>query len=86
MSIVLVALMFAGGTPDTLFATAAKRLSVSDTQVPPRRSPYRIDSSAGDSPDAKDRAFIEDGQRCQVVGARMCTKRPRTLLSTPLTD
>ncbi|WP_151954796.1 hypothetical protein [Sphingomonas sp. EC-HK361] len=86
MSIVLAAFIFAGGTPDTLVATAAKRLSVSDTQVAPRRSPYRIDPSAGDSPNAKDRAFVEDGQRCQVVGARMCTKRPRALLSTPLTD
>jgi hypothetical protein len=86
MSVIIAALLLAGGTPEDLMATAAKRLAISDTSPARPRSPFRIDSSAGDARNAKDRAFAEDGQRCQVVGARMCTRRPRTLLSTPLTD
>lgn len=86
MSIIIAAMLLAGGTPEDLMATAAKRLAISDAKPAQRRSPFRIDSDTGDSRNAKDRAFAEDGQRCQVVGARMCTKRPRALLSTPLSD
>ena len=85
MSLIIVTMLMALPQTD-LMATAASKLSVRDERPAVRRSPFRIDRDLGSSSSAKDRAIAEDGQRCQVVGARMCTKRPRTLLSAPIGD
>ena len=70
--------------PDPLLATAAGRLSATDpAPVEPKRSPYRIDGAAAGAT-AKDRAIGEDGTRCSIVGSRVCTRKPRTVLSAPL--
>ena len=84
MSVSLMLLLL-GGDPDVLLKSAGSRLSIIDpTPVAPVRSRYRLDSQFEAAPTLKDRALREDGRRCQVVGPRMCTRPPRTLLTAPI--
>ena len=85
MSMMIAAVMMLGMAQDDIFTKGAHRLSVADEHPAKPRSPYRIDPSLASGPNAKDRAFAEDGRRCQVVGSRMCTKPPRTLKAPGIT-
>lgn len=54
---------------------------------PPRQEDYRVpyepDPLARTS---KDRAFANDGTKCQVVGDKFCTSRGRTIFKTDFDD
>lgn len=68
----------------SLLATAQGKLSVAAAAEPERADRrYRIDSEAVVD-DRKERALGTTGGQCQVVGARMCTKTPRTWLKAPI--
>jgi len=41
---------------------------------------YRLPASSDDIRTAKDRALADDGSKCNVVGARRCTSKRRTVL------
>jgi hypothetical protein len=43
-------------------------------------SRYRLPASSGDGMTIKDRAMRDDGSKCNVVGARRCTSKPRRIL------
>ena len=45
----------------------------------PRRSPYRLDPNVAGPADGKDAAVGMTGSKCAVTGARMCTRKPRTI-------
>jgi hypothetical protein len=55
-------------------------------QAPPMRCTgrcadrYRIPASSDDIQSLKDRALANDGSKCDVVGARRCLSKRRTLL------
>lgn len=71
---------------DSLMTRADARLSVpcgAECAPPAPQERYRL----GDSDErarAAPRAVDDTGARCSVVGARVCTGRPRKLFSTPL--
>lgn len=73
-----------------LMRHAGSRLSAAckgaDCRTEPTRSPFRLDDDDALDPDAKARALGDDGSRCSVVGARVCTRKPRTLLRAELTN
>lgn len=73
-----------------LMGTAASRLSAAcdgaDCAASPPASRYRIDPDSDSTVTSKDRAIRDDGSRCNVVGARRCTKRGRTIWRTPIGD
>lgn len=73
-----------------LMRHAGTRLSAAckgpDCGTEPTRSPFRLDDDDALDPDAKARAIGDDGSRCSVVGARVCTRKPRTLLRAELTN
>lgn len=72
----LALLLVAAQDDGALLATAASRLSAIPPQAPePGR--YRIDATPRVDDD-KERALGTTGGQCQVVGARMCTRPPRT--------
>ena len=60
--------------------------------LPPKRAPakcadrcasrYRLPSSGDDASSAKNRALAEDGGECSIVGARVCTSKPRRILTS----
>jgi hypothetical protein len=50
----------------------------------PTRSRYRLDPQADTGPDMKRTALATDGSACSIVGARVCTKKPRTVFATDL--
>ncbi|WP_156340168.1 hypothetical protein [Sphingomonas sp. Leaf17] len=50
---------------------------------PEKRSPYRLEADDVASSDSKGRA-IDDGTKCNVVGSRVCTRKPRTVFSTAI--
>ena len=72
----LALLRVAAQDDGALLATAASRLSAipAEPRTPGR---YRIDGTPRVDDD-KERALGTTGGQCQVVGARMCTKPPRT--------
>lgn len=84
----ILLLLAALSDPASLMLNARARLGATcatpGCAAPARRSAYRIDDEAEASPSAKDRAIGDDGSRCNVVGARRCTKRGRTLFRTDL--
>ena len=43
-------------------------------------SRYRLPASSDDGVAIKDRAMRNDGSKCNVVGARRCTTKPRQIL------
>lgn len=71
-------LLAAAADPATLVTRASDRLSV--VQPVPRRESFRVEHDADAAASTKDRAIAEDGARCSVVGARVCTRKPRTWL------
>lgn len=81
--LILVAAQAADPTPATLLTTARDKLSVSDAAQADPSARYRVDAEPVRD-DAKARALGTTGGQCQVVGARMCTRSPRTWLKTPL--
>lgn len=52
----------------------------------PPRSRYRLDAQATGGIDPKQAALATDGSACSVVGARVCTRKPRTIFTTDFTD
>jgi hypothetical protein len=52
----------------------------------PTRSRYRLDPATAEGTIAEDRGLREDGTRCGVIGARQCTRKPRTIFRTPFPD
>lgn len=67
-------------------APAPACLTCAQAAPAPRRTPYRLDRTVADAPTAKDRALREDGSYCAVIGARQCTRKPRTIFRTDFTD
>lgn len=89
----MLGLMLLLAAPDgasALMHTARGKLSGACTTPgcgePLRRSRFRIDSDPDTALDSKARAFRDTGVDCRTVGAKMCTSRGRTLLSTDFTD
>lgn len=80
--IVIALLQLATPDPAALLANASTRLAATPAEAP-ADSRYRVDSEAG-GVDGKQRALQTDGGQCQVVGARMCTRKPRTWFKTDL--
>lgn len=80
--ILLALLQLASADPNALMAKASSRLN-STAQEAPAESPYRVESEAT-TVDGKRRALQTDGGQCQVVGARMCTRKPRTWFKAEL--
>ena len=52
----------------------------------PRRSRYRLDPQDDTGVDLKQAALATDGSACSIVGARVCTRKPRTIFTTDFTD
>lgn len=74
-------LLLASPQADALMSRAADALSVKAPPVVDRTgAKWRIDAGA-DVDNGKERALGTTGAQCQVVGARMCTRKPRTVLS-----
>lgn len=74
-------LMLVAGSADqdaqAMIARAAQRLRVGECGAQPcaapRKPSYRLTGYSGDQgPDAKGRAFANDGSYCDVVGDRIC--------------
>ena len=86
--IALVALLVAAEPPVNsamLMTRAANRLSVREpAPAAPADRRYRIEEDGATSPTAKDRAIAENGQRCALIGGRLCTRKPRTVFSAEL--
>ena len=89
----MILLLLAGlSDPDLLMRTAQSRLTAPcegrECARGPAQARFRLDGSDGDGPvsaiTAKDRAIGDDGSKCNVVGARRCTKRGRTIFRTGL--
>ena len=81
--LLLAAAQAADPAPGSLLSTARHRLSPEPTESVDRAARFRVQSDASVE-DGKTRALNTTGGQCQVVGARMCTRSPRTLLRTPL--
>ncbi|WP_419809847.1 hypothetical protein [Sphingomonas sp.] len=75
--------LLAAATP-TLRTDIAVTGCTADCAVP-RRSRYRLDPQISSDADTKTRALAETGRPC-ATAARLCTRRPRTLLTTSLDD
>ncbi len=48
------------------------------------RSPYRLDPNVDVPYDLKGAATRATGSQCAITGPTLCTRKPRTLYSTPL--
>lgn len=79
---ILALLLQMSALPEDLLARASSRLSAVSA-VPRTDSRYRVDGDAAVE-DGKQRALETTGGQCQVVGARMCTRKPRTWLKAEL--
>ena len=89
MLVTLLMLLAAPDDAKSLMTNAAGKLSVACADrcgEPAARSPFRLDPVAGETTTSKDRALREDGSYCSVIGARRCTRKPRTLFRTDFTD
>lgn len=72
-----------------LMRAADARLSVpcegeGECAAAPPDARFRIEQDDAGAIGAKERAIRDTGARCSVVGARVCTRPPRTLFSTPV--
>lgn len=77
-------MMLAMPQADAMISRAADRLSVKAAPAIGRDGKkWRIDPDM-EVEDGKERALGTTGAQCQVVGARMCTRKPRTVLSRPI--
>jgi|GEM_PF-896780 len=81
-----IVVMLASGTelPNYTMPPARPR-AIPMTTAPSRciedcDSRYRLPSAVDSGPSAKKRALAEDGGECNVVGAKLCTTTPRTIL------
>lgn len=88
MMLASVLLVLAGADdPALLLKSASDRLAVSSTApVPADGARYRVEGSASRDAGSKTRALGEDGSRCSVTGARLCTRKPHTWLTTDFTS
>ena len=76
-------LLLAVDDPKALMKGASSRLSA-EVPARPADERYRVAGEVDAGASAAQRALAVDGGQCNVVGARMCTRKPRTLLSRPL--
>lgn len=54
---------------------------------PPKAADYRVPAERDPlARTSKDRAFANDGTKCQVVGDKFCTSRGRTIFKTDFDD
>lgn len=69
--------------PQRLIARATQRYAVT---APTDRTHvrHRVAAEAPAGPDEKTRALNEDGVTCSIVGARVCTSEPRTIVAAPI--
>ena len=83
---ILLLLAAAALVQDPLISTARARLSVpcegADCAAPPAGARFRIEGADASIVPSKDRLFLDDGSKCNVVGARRCPKRGRTIFRT----
>lgn len=84
----LIALTLAAAAPALPTRRATMRLDACTAAcaAEPRRSRYRLDPQADAGTDMKRTALATDGSACSIVGARVCTRKPRTLFQTDFTD
>ncbi|HEU0066059.1 MAG TPA: hypothetical protein VFQ57_02335 [Sphingomonas sp.] len=90
LPMLLLAAFQSQGLPPTstgdLVASASGRLAITcggrECAPRPASDLYRVDASDDSAMTSKDRAFRDDGSRCQVVGAKLCTRQPRKIFST----
>lgn len=71
---------------DPLLVRAGERLRAPCGEACAPASPdarFRLGDTDEAGPRAP-RAVDDQGTRCSVVGARLCTRKPRTIFSTPL--
>lgn len=81
----IAALLLLGADPSAMIARAATLTRPAATRpAHDRGTRWRIADDADLGPDAKSRAVETTGAPCDVVGARRCTRKPRTILSAPL--
>ncbi|MBW6527118.1 hypothetical protein KZ813_09735 [Sphingomonas sp. RHCKR7] len=69
--------------PPTLLSMARDRLSAGPADPVDPAARFRVQADASVE-DGKARALNTTGGQCQVVGARLCTRSPRTWLKAPL--
>lgn len=83
------ALLAAAAAQPTLIRSVAVRLDTRCTEAacapPPRRSRYRLDPQVSDAADGKGAALAQTASPCDI-GARVCTRKPRTVFQTDFTD
>ncbi len=85
---ILLFLAASASDPGLMMRNAQSRLAAtceSECATPSPDSRYRVDGEDASTVTSKDRAIGDDGSRCNVVGARRCTKRGRTIFRTDLT-
>lgn len=82
MMILAILLQLPDPAPADLMARASSLLAPTPAPTTPD-SRYRVDGDMA-AEDGKQRALETTGGQCQVVGARMCTRKPRTWLKTDL--
>ena len=80
----IIALTLAGAAdPAVLMKRASTRIARRAWSLPAGTAAPRLADDAADvAPTTKDRALDEDGTRCAVVGGRLCTRTPRTVVTT----
>lgn len=81
----IAALLLLAADPAAMIAHAATLTAPVTGE--PKRDPgarWRIADDGETGPDGKALAVETTGAPCDVVGARRCTRKPRTLLSAPL--
>lgn len=87
MLIALALAAAAAPQPRVVAMRAALRPSACATAActaEPARSRYRLDDDGAAPVDIKSTALATDGGQCSVVGARVCTRKPRTVLTADL--
>ena len=85
---ILLLLAAAASDPDVLLSKARTLLAApcegADCAAPSSGARFRIAGDDASTVTAKDRAIGDDGSKCNVVGARRCTKRGRTIFHADL--
>ena len=81
---IVVAALLLAQAPATLLERAKARLSV-PAETRSKDARYRVEDGDDDAaPDGKTRALGVTGRPCSLVGARVCTRKPRTWVKAPL--
>lgn len=68
-----------------MLSSAPTPIAFTLPKLPPRRCAglcadrYRLPASSDDGDTLKDRAVRNDGSKCNVIGARRCTGKPRQI-------